>query len=258
MEIGCNLVSNLACKHFSLQISSRHSKSVDCTLILFLDSLYLLPKNNYLEGWRISLQNIVKMQVYNPTSSHHRGWVSCPLTLNSRYPDQKCGGENAGFDTYSFVYLTCGGSGMRDRFTEAAGSWGLIPSTRATETITGTSHWSSQFPYTVSNIARSHLSILRLLCYCCYSGYFPSVFLSCVFSFIRLEHFSDRKNYLGHMFNYVIEEVLWYLDERIRISHRKTCIQIPINQWVRPRSEARSSISLDCLFQHWIIPYRAA
>ena len=198
MEIGCNLVSKLAYKHFSLQISSRHSNSVDCTLVLFLDSLYLLPKNNYLEGWRISLQNIVKMQVYNHTSSHHWRWVSCPLTLNSRYPDQTCSGENVGFGTYSFVYLTCGGSGMRDRFTEAAGSWGLIPSIRATETITGASQWSNQFPYTVSNIALSYLSILGLLCYCCYSDYFPSVFLSWVFSFIRLEHFSDGKNYLGH------------------------------------------------------------
>lgn len=121
-----------------------------------------------------------------------------------------------------FVYLTCGDSGMRDRFTEASGSWGLTPSIKATETITGASQWSSQFPYTVSNIAASHLPILRLLCYCCYSDYFPSLCLSWVFSFIRLEHFSDRKNYLGHTFNYVIEEVLQYLDERIRISHRKT------------------------------------
>lgn len=133
-----------------------------------------------------------------------------------------------------FVCLPCGGggggSGIRDRFTEAAGSWGLITSIRATETITSASQWSGQFPYTASNIALSHLSILRLLCYCCYSDFFPSVFLSWVFSFIRLEHFSDRKNYLGHMFNHVIEEVLRYLDERIRISHRKTCIQIPINQ----------------------------
>lgn len=189
------------------------------------------------------------MQVYNLTCSHHWGWVSSPLTLNSRYPDQKCGGEKCRLWHVFFVYLTYGGSGLRHL--------GLTPSIMATETITGASQWSSQFPYTVSNIAVSHLPILRLLCYCCYSDYFPSLCLSWVFSFIRLEHFSDRKNYLGHTFNYVIEEVLQYLDERIRISHRKTWIQIPINQWVRPRSEARSSIPLGCLFKHWIMPYRA-